>query len=447
MPAPSPSLGLQLSVDQRMVLQPRMLQAVELLQLPSADLEGWLQQAAEGNEALALDAPELPAANEPGERRRSRAAAQAASDAHEAMLQRAPARGASLVQMVEEQLALAELPPDLEDWVRFLIGRLDAAGFLSESDEDLLLAAADAGLPGGVLKLGKAIACMQALEPRGLGARDAIEAMLLQLDPLAADYFACCRLLEEFVEDLARNRLPKVASCLGVELDELRRLIDQLRDLDPRPVGHLVEVLAPVIKPDVHVEGGPGGFEVMVERSALPAISLDPEVAQMARDKALPSDIRSYLRGRVDEARAVVDAVQQRGVTLVRVSRSVFERQLAFLENGPGRLDPLAMAVVAEDLGLAVSTVSRAVSGKYVQTPWGIFPLRHFFQAEAGGVAQDGVRAALQRLVDGEDSGAPFSDDDLMAALERDGVRVARRTVAKYRKELGIPSSYQRRVH
>lgn len=446
MSSPSPSLGLQLSADQRMVLQPRMLQAVELLQLPSMDLEGWLQQAAEGNEALALEAPEAPRTYEE-EPRRSRASAQAASDAHEAMLQGAPARGASLVQLVEEQLALAELPVDLEDWVRFLIGRLDEAGFLSESDDDLVLAAADAGLPGGVLTLGRAIACMQTLEPRGLGARDAIEAMLLQLDPLAEDYFICCRLLEEFVEDLARNRLPKVAGSLGVELDELRRLIDQLRDLDPRPVGCLVEVLAPVIQPDVRVESGPDGFEVLVERSALPAVSIDSEVARMARDKALPADVRSYLRGRVDEARAVVDAVQQRGVTLVRVSRSVFERQSAFLESGPGSLEPLAMAVVAEDLGLAVSTISRTVSGKYVQTPWGIFPLRHFFQAEAGGVAQDGVRAALQKLVDAEDPAEPLSDDDLMAFLKRSGVSVARRTVAKYRKELGIPSSYRRRVH
>ena len=447
MPSSGPSLGLQLATQQRMVLQPRMLQAVELLQLPSQDLEAWLHQAAEGNEALALEAPEVEPSYELGEARRSRASAQAASDAHEAMLQNAPARGASLVQLVEEQLALAELPADLEDWVRFLIGRLDAAGFLSESDEELLLAAADAGLPGGVLNLGKAIACLQGLEPRGLGARDAIEAMLLQLDPLAADYFACCRLLEEFVEDLARNRLPKVAGCLGVPLDELRRLIDQLRDLDPRPVGHLVEVVAPVIQPDVRVEGGHEGFEVLVERSALPAVSIEPGVAELARDRAQTAEVRSYLRGRLDEARAVVDAVQQRGVTLVRVSRSLFERQLAFLKNGPGSLQPLAMAVVAEDLGLAVSTVSRAVAGKYAQTPWGIFPLRHFFQAEAGGVAQDGVRAALQKLVDREDPSAPLSDDDLMAALERGGVSVARRTVAKYRKELGIPSSYRRRLH
>ncbi len=443
-----PTTGLRLSAEQRMVLEPRLLQSILLLQLPSVELEDWLVQAAAENPALSLEdlpGPSLGAEDSWAAQRAEWASGEAASEAHEALLRNAPAPAQGLDAIVDEQLALLDWAPDLVAWVRFLVGQLDPAGFLSPSDQELLEGAEAIGLSGGAPLLARAIGALQTLEPKGLGARDAIEAMLMQLDTEGADYPLLCRLLEEFVGDLASNRMPHVASRLGICVDELRGLIAQLAELDPRPAASLMAGTSPELRPDVVVEAGEEGYEVRVERSALPTVGLDPEVSAIARDRDLPVEVRRYLRGQMDEARSIVDAVRQRGVTLLRVARSVFVHQEAFLREGPGALRPLAMGAVAEELELALSTVSRAVGGKVVQTPAGVFPLRHFFQGEAGGASQERVRSALRDLVEAEDSAVPLSDDDLVAALAEAGIRIARRTVAKYRKELGIPSSYRRR--
>jgi RNA polymerase sigma-54 factor len=167
----------------------------------------------------------------------------------------------------------------------------------------------------------------------------------------------------------------------------------------------------------------------------------------MSQDADLPAEVRQHLRRKLDEARWLLDAVQQREMTLLRVARAVFEVQAAFLKEGRGHLVPLSMAHVAEQLGLAPSTVSRAVAGKYVDTPHGILALRWFFQTESGGAARDDLREVVRGLVRDEDPEQPLSDEDLVKSLASAGHRVARRTVAKYRKELGIKSSYQRRAY
>jgi RNA polymerase sigma-54 factor len=226
----------------------------------------------------------------------------------------------------------------------------------------------------------------------------------------------------------------------------------ELRGLEPRPAsagGRGDE--APVILPEVVVERlAEGGFEVRVEGSGLPGVAVDAEVESLARDREQPAEVRRYLRDKVERARWIVDAVEQRKRTLTRIAVRLFERQRAFVESGPTRLVPLTMQDLAAELELSTSTISRAVAGKHAQTPWGIFALRHFFQASCGGpgeVALDRVRGAVRELVAAEDPARPLSDDELVGALAGRGIRVARRTVAKYRKELAIPSSYRRRRH
>ncbi|MCP3916925.1 MAG: RNA polymerase factor sigma-54 [bacterium] len=441
-------MGMGMRGEQQMLLQPRMLQSIQVLAMPSLTLDGWLLEAAERNEALCLDGPG-PSSSDGGARRGTRAD----SDAHDEMLRNQPDRLPSLADVVEGQLATAELDPELADWVRLLVGCLDERGFLAPSDDQLLALAIEHGLTDGEHgrdRLGPAIAALQRLEPRGIGARDAIEALLLQLDPDDPDYSLLCALLEDFVEELAKNKLPAVARALDLDVEELTRLIDTLRELDPRPASRLVEQSAPVVIPDVLVETTGNGYEVTVARSALPAVGIDPDVASLAKDTDATREVRSYARKKVEEARWIVEAIEQRGVTLLRVARAVFEHQHEFLERGPGHLVPLRMGAVAEELELHLSTISRAVAEKYSQTPWGIFPLRSFFQARTGGddgPARDDARELVRKVVAEEDKSAPLSDDDIAAELERRGLSLARRTVAKYRKELGLPSSYRRRQY
>lgn len=454
-------LGLHQGMQQRqdMVLAPRMLQAIEVLALPRADLEGWLVEQVERNEALLVEesspgpGPDVDALPS-----RSRAAAMRASDDHHALLEAQPGRRHSLSDVIDEQLATRDLADDVTAWIRFLVGHLDEGGLLVQTDDELLEAAESAALPlagtrAGRLLFGRAIAELQQLDPIGIGARSSVEALLLQLDPDDPDYGLLCRLLEDFLVELSRNRRPSVAAKLGLELDELDRLLGVLERLETRPAAHLTGDAAPVVRPDVVVFQEEGRVTIELARGALPKVTIDPAAEELLAAKEMEPEARAYLRRKVEKARWVSDAVAMRGVTLLRVSEAALRRQSRFLSDGPAGLEPLSMTEVAEELELAVSTVSRTVAGKSVQTPWGIVPLRSFFQTSAGDAssgtagATDALRERVRRLVDAEDPSAPLSDESIVEALSSDGVTVARRTVAKYRKELGIPSSYRRKRH
>ena len=470
------SLGhqMQQSLGQHMLLMPRMLQSVEVLQLPSAELEGWLRKAAEGNEALVVDAPPVSQGElAPIGRRGTRED----SERHDEMLRNQPAPDRGPAARLEEQLALMEIEPALVPWVRFLIGCIDPSGYLSTDDETLLALGRDQGLEGDPGTLVRAIATLQLFEPRGIGARNAIEALLLQLDLDDPDAPLLRRLLEEFLEEVATNKLPSVARAMGLGMPELRALLDHLRELDPRPGASLNHSGAPLLRPDVVVERVHDldpevplsvsddrrrdgdltlreGFEVRVDAAGIPAVRIDEHVSELARDRGQTTDVRRYLRGKLDRARWIVDAVKQRHETLARIAAAVFEHQREFLFEGPGHLAPLRMNRLAEELGIHVSTVSRAVANKYAQTPWGILPLRYFFQARApgssgrpgdSGAARDDVRDAVRAVIEAEDAARPLSDDEVTQALAERGHKIARRTVTKYRKELGIASSYRRR--
>jgi RNA polymerase sigma-54 factor len=332
--------------------------------------------------------------------------------------------------------------------VHLVVQCLDPSGYLTVSDERLLALAEEAGLAADAGTLGRAIAVVQQLEPRGVGGRDAVEALLLQLDPAEPDYALLCRLLEEFLEDVARNKLPAVARALEVDLSCLDRLVARIRELHLRPGAELTPSSTPPIRPDVLVERTSSGFEVRVAASGLPALSIDEGVRALARDRRQPAAVRRYLRDKIERARWLVDALAQRQRTLLRIARALFEHQRPFLEHGPRRLAPLRMNRLADELDLHVSTVSRAVAGKYAETPWGIRPLRSFFQGSAGGedtAARSNVREMVRELIEAEDPDHPLSDDELVVKLREQGVSLARRTVAKYRGELDIPSSYRRR--
>ena len=440
---------LQQTLGQHMVMLPRMLQSIEVLQLPGQELSAWLREAAESNEALQVE--ERPVESRDSDQaaypRRARGTRED-SQRHDEFLSNQPARERGLVEQVEEQLALLDVDPTDREWARFLVQCLDPSGYLSAGDEFLLREAAARGLPGDAPCLQRALKILSTLEPPGIGARNAIEALLMQIDPGDPDYEQLCSLLHGYLSDVAKNKLPGVARAMGLTLADVQRLIERLRALDLRPAARLEADAAPALHPDILVQPGENGFEVLLDGSSQPVVSIAPDVQSLAKDRSQTKEVKRYLRDKIDRARWIVDAVEQRRETLGRIAGRLFEHQRAFLEHGTGNLVPLRMTDLADDLGIHVSTVSRAVAGKYAQTPWGILPLRHFFQAAAGadsGTARDDVREAVQEIFAGEDKSRPLSDDDVVGEMDRKGWKLARRTVAKYRQELGIPSSYRRR--
>lgn len=431
---------------QEQVLLPSMLQSIQLLQLATTDLSLFLERAAEENVALSVERPS-------GGYTNSASATSSGADAterYDAWLSSQPDRDPGLTEVLEDQLAWLNVSQSLDPWVRHVIGFLEGSGLLETADETLLGEAANSGLVGDAGDLGRAIAIVQSMEPRGVGGRDQVEALLLQLDPKHADYELLAQLLESHLEDLTRNKLPKVARAMGLELERLEDLLAELRGLQLSPGAQYSDGGEPALLPDLYVEEGESGWELRLEEGSLPTVKVDADVETLAREKELDREVKQYLKQRVEEARWIVDAVEQRRRTLLRVARATFAHQTAFLTDGPKALRPLRMTAIAEELEVHLSTVSRAVAGKHVVTPFGLLSLRSFFQGAGGGnedQARNSVRDTVGALIEAEDDAAPLSDEDLVAALAEQGSKVARRTVAKYRKELGIPSSYRRRKY
>ncbi len=445
--------------EQRLALLPQMLQSIEVLQLATADLLQFLELEASQNETLELrphggeePVPERSRGEEPepdfGSLRRPVAAD--GEDAKSAFLANVAAADDELLEYVRQQLAFRRLPALLTDAVLQLVEQLDDRGLLPFALADL---AVDLDLPLELLEA--AHEELLTLEPRGLGASDPIAAMLLQAsdDP---DLPRIERLLREHLADLGRNCLPEVARALGLSVAELGELLERMKRLQPAPAARFRGRAATPVQPDAYVWLRDGQLQVALDDRMLPEVGIVAEYAAMAADRQTDREVRDYLRPKLRSARDLAEAVAQRQATLQRVVMAVMREQLPFLQQGRSAIRPLRMSEIAERLSLHTSTVSRAIAGKHLQTERGLFRLRDFFDGGRGegpvpdGAAGQGRMAVVQQIADliaAEDARKPLSDDDLVAALQSRGIHAARRTVTKYRKELGIPASYQRRRH
>ncbi len=439
--------------EQRLALLPQMLQSIEVLQLATEDLLQYVEAEVQKNEALELRAPagetELPAPgpepDDSGWQEWRRGPTGDGEDGKHQWLANQPAEADGLLDFVRQQLAFRGVPALLADAVGKLAERLDERGLLPFALADV---AAELDVPVDLLEAARAV--LLTLEPRGIGAFDPIEAMLVQAagDP---DLPHIERILREHLPALGRNKLPEVARDLALSLDELQDLLSRMRELDPRPAAAFHARTATPIVPDAYVTVRDGETFVALDDRWVPDLSVNAEYAALAGDRGTAREVREYLRPKLRAARDLIEAVQHRQATLRAVVEAVMQEQAAFLARGRGAIKPLRMSEVAERLSVHTSTISRAIAGKHVQTERGLFRLRDFFDGgridgpATAGQGRMAVAQQIEELVAGEDKDAPLSDDELVAALQGRGVQVARRTVTKYRKELGIPSSYQRR--
>jgi RNA polymerase sigma-54 factor len=442
----SPELALTLRPEQRMLLLPRMLQALDVLQLPRLALDDMVATALAENEALAVRRQSQPkdrAASGAGRSARAREA----SDRHEQFLRSRPARGGSLRDQVISQLWLVDAPPRVAELLRSIVESLDERGLRTVTDAELAVAIDPPAAPE---ELVLADAELRKLEPRGVGARTAVDAMLCQLSPTDADRPLVEAILRDHLDDLARHRRGIVASALAVSAEELDLLLEKIRQLSPRPSAGFDDGPSVTVRPDLVVRRAAKGVEIEPVDPHAIALEIDPQILEWSKDRGAPAEVRNYLRERIEAAKSLLQCLDQRRATLERVARALFLRQAEFLEQGPRFLRPLRMQDLAESLGIHPSTISRAVAGKYAETDWGIYRLRDFFEVgvatttgEAGSRAN--LRDAIRQLFAGEAPGRPLDDDAVVARLKVKGYVLARRTVAKYRAELGIPSSWHRR--
>jgi RNA polymerase sigma-54 factor len=452
------SLDLRLGQrqEQRLALLPQMLQSIEVLQLATTDLLQFLDQELQQNETLeamparteepdAAPPPPLAEREDSGWDEWRRPAAGGDEDSKIAFLANVPARAESLVEFVRQQLAFRQVPALLADAVVTLTEHLDSRGLLPFCIDELA-----EQLDAPIELMQQAHDLLRTLEPRGIGAADPVEAMLLQClgDP---DLPVIEQLLREHLEALGRNKLPDVARALRLSVDELQDLLQRMRGLNPRPAAGFQDDDEQPLRPDAFVWFHDGAVHVTLDDASLPDLQVSAEYQALAGDRGTAREVRDYLRPKLRSARDLIEAVQQRQATLLRVTEAVMREQRPFLQKGPAAIRPLRMSDIAEQLGIHTSTVSRAIAGKAVQTDRGVFRLRDFFDggridtAPSEGQGRMAIGERIGELIAAEDKSAPLSDDDLVGKLQQSGIQCARRTVTKYRKQLGIPSSYLRR--
>jgi RNA polymerase sigma-54 factor len=258
-------------------------------------------------------------------------------------------------------------------------------------------------------------------------------------------------LISSHLEDLEHNRLPVISRKTGYSIELIQQTMHELRKLNPKPGADFNEALVPPVTPDVFVEQGEDGvYKVRLEDGRTPSLFISPYYRKLFAAGQVNDETKEYIKRKINSAQWLIDSIQQRRNTLTRVSQAIVEHQTQFLNKGPEHIEPLKMQQIADKVGVHVTTVSRAVDDKWIQTPRGIFPLKLFFccgttSAAGEEVAWDTIRLKLQELIDNEDKKHPKSDDQLVKDLAGQGITVARRTVTKYRKAMSIPSSRQRR--
>lgn len=356
----------------------------------------------------------------------------------------------TLQNHLERQLPLSDIPEKDYPLAEILIGHLNDDGYFAGSLPDIVMVSGEN--ERHVLKV---LASIMQLDPPGCGARDLRECLLAQMDKLEdSPWENEVRLLvERHLDDIAAGNETRILGSLGITHDEYMKVLTELRTLDGRP-GRAYEGSGEanrIVKPEVHAVLVDGRWMAEVDDRSLPDIHISQKYLKMLSDPKVSQDAKAYIRERQAAAQLLIESIEHREETIRLIAQEIFDRQPGFFTEGLKGLKPLTMIEVAEKVGVHPTTVSRTVNDKYASTPKGVVELRRFFRQgleTSGGemVTRDTVHAALKELVDAEDKRHPLSDEVLMGKLKEKGFAVKRRTVAKYRTELGILGTHERRI-
>ncbi|MSR32114.1 MAG: RNA polymerase sigma-54 factor [Gemmataceae bacterium] len=489
--------SLNLKISQEMVLSPRMIQSMEILQLPVMALEEKLQQALEENPVLELKQDEENPnqeneASEPGplaeesmaegperelvidskgqgeedferleaipedwrdslydDHRPSRSAIESLGDSKHDAEQNIASRPESLEDYLIAQLAFFDLKAEERSIVQQVIASLDEGGYLKSTAEEI---ASQLDPRPEIDQVEDGIDLVQQLEPRGVGAHTLEECLLLQLDRDTPDFPAVRVLIQNHLEDIRHNRVPLIQKATSFTIPRINEAVLFIRKLNPKPGTGFSEQKIPYVVPDIEIQKTPDGeYSIRLTDDWLPDVQVNKNYIQDCKNRATDPKVKEFLRPKIQSAQWLLEAIEQRRNTLRRVTQAIVQKQKAFLDQGMEFIEPLKMQQIADEVGVDVSTISRAVDEKWIQTPRGIFTLKRFFgggtqTATGEEIAYERIRGKLNELIAGEDKANPLSDAELVHKLQAEGYPVARRTITKYRKIMNIPSSRERKV-
>lgn len=474
-------LGLQQQLKHKLALSPAITESLTVLTLPFDELQDYVTHVVETNPLLdfphelaspvdprrlaavrRIDARDLEPERDAGDAA-AQGSARTSASRHDGLARNAASNttsgadarwdaneGDNPFETVEEhlnlQIASLHLPPRLDALCRSISSLIDDHGYLEVSLDRI---AADHACSAEEAE--RALLIIQSLDPPGVGARSVRECLSLQLDPADPAYPLTFAIVDGDLDAVAQQDIPYLKRKHQASEAEVREALDVIRSLNPRPVSHLARERTLFEVPDIIVERDGGGLRVTIAGDDLETITVDEGYAQSLAIGELDNQTRDYLEEKHAEAAQLMESISQRNATLRRFALYLVDKQAPFFAKGFAALRPLTMQQAADDLGVAVSTVSRIASGKTIYTPWGTVPIKSLFTHRFGNTAGEGASAGqikelIKRFVAAEDAASPLSDQEIADMVEKQTkAHIARRTVAKYREALGISNRAKRR--
>ncbi len=476
-------LGLSQKLTQTLKMTPEMQLAIKILQLNSTELKSQIQEVLESNPVVELDESaetpnELPLEKleeqpsegsiasvefqeesrndygvdwqkyiEDAENTEIKASSNSYSNDEETSFENFVSKKTTLREHLTHQLSEVELDPTEQKIAEYLIGLIDSNGYLRTSDEQIA-----ESLKIDVSIITKVRKIIQTMEPVGVGAYDLKECLLIQALDEGYDDDAVITIISNHLEDIAQNKLSNIAKATGYSLEEIKDVIDTIKSFEPRPGASFASSEEQIfISPEVFIEKVGDEYVVTVNESDIPQLRINPAYKDALKnlDKT-EKETGDFIKSRLESARSFLKYVDKRKETILNVTKAICEVQRDFFDFGILHLKPLTLQDVASMAGVHESTVSRATNGKYAQTPRGLFELKFFFSGAARTQSGDdvstmAVKQRINDIVKSEDPSKPLSDSAIVDILAKEGIELARRTVAKYRIELNIPSSSARR--
>ncbi|MBR0600261.1 RNA polymerase factor sigma-54 [Sinanaerobacter chloroacetimidivorans] len=466
-------LGYDLTIEQsqKLVMTPELIQAIQILQFNTQELESYVEEQLLTNPILEM-APAAPQSTDseqekPSDDFRSKEEHEIDwaehfkekeyddisykqweynTEKNEYTYEQYVSSEITLTEHLLFQLQFAPLKKSCRQAGRYIIESLDENGYMTLTLDEI---SRELSLSKDKVEL--VLSAIQSFDPAGVGARNLKECLLIQLahqgneDPLITE------VINHYLEDIAGNRLNNIAKALNVTVREVQEISDIIKGLEPKPgrqFGSSSDTR--YIVPDVIVEKVDDEYIVTVNESSAPKLTISPYYQKMLIDSDKESNISKFLTGRLNSALWLIRSIEQRRQTIYNVVCAVVKYQIDFFEEGPKHLKTLTLKQIADEVGIHESTVSRSINGKYMQTPRGVFEIKYFFTSGVSGnsgegIASESIKTIIKEIVDKEDPKAPLSDQTMVEMLAERGIDISRRTVAKYRDEMNLPSSSKRK--
>jgi len=467
------------SLALQQVLSPQLQQSLLILQTPLLELRNLVQQEMQTNPVLE-ELPEDPGTSERGEVESSAEdtfkdefeklasldeewrdyMAQSASygfdsgrgsktadDKRQFLFDSIPVQE-TLQQNLVAQLNQTVIETGERKTAELIIGNIDDDGFLQSTPEEMAL---NSGIPQDDFE--RMLELIQTFYPAGVGARDLRECLLIQLRRQGKEHSLEYRIVSEHMEDLGRHRFPEIARIMAITVEDVQKAADKIARLNPRPGQVFAAAPQNYVLPDVIVEKVDGEYQISLNNEQIPHLRISNLYKDIvASGDAQTGEVKDYIRDKIRSGKFLIRSIHQRQQTILNIAQQIVSRQRDFLDHGASHLKPMTMAEVADAVGVHETTVSRAVSGKYMATPQGVFEMKYFFTggyhtATGESLSNVSVKQAILDLVKHDSGSAPLSDHEIVEILSERGIPIARRTVAKYRTELNILPSHMRRKY